>query len=480
MDKKTKSCFYETHEILQSGRFIKALKDYSSKSQKCEEALFCLESIKAFKKIDSLDELKDKAGNIYSLFLKEGVSFYDFPIKDRELRQELDEKEKFIQTGSKVELKSMFDGLENYCIEMVEKELMEGFINTKEFKKIEKWYKKNRFKEYPKFLRFPENWNQKTEESDSINVKSSSDSMEEDTNKVQLSSEDDSAAMKKAVNASKESSAHSVYPHIEEANLFDPKTKKYYIDLHNPHFTEKDLERTLNEYKDIEGWKKIYQKGSCLLYMEKDFSFIENPKRKQNRLKHIGVIDHNIEDVLGAIKDDKYMCVNEPSYIETHVFNEEEFEKYAVRNDFCCTTFMWGLSKFPWPKKNRSAELAFTVLEVDEGNIIVALVKSGKHPKVPTYPNTDSATVCGYWVLEKLDENKTRYYQTVAMDFHGWLPTKFFTDLTKKAPDRHHLICQTIQERKTLGLQRPWFVQKMIDFNKEMMKRKQKKNDEEK
>jgi len=193
------------------------------------------------------------------------------------------------------------------------------------------------------------------------------------------------------------------------------KEGKSYIDLKNPHFTKEDLQDVLKEIRETDNRKKINQIENSTVYQEQIPSFIENPKRKVFRTKNVGVLNFPILDCLYCAIDTDYIKIFDTGVTERVHFG-------FVRNKFCASTIFYGKLVVGFPRKDRTFVSCNSLIYDNSlnGEKYVLLVHSVDVNDLK-FSNVEKCTDRGYYVFEKINENQTRYFYTVAIDMHGWV-----------------------------------------------------------
>lgn len=243
---------YDFNVIIKDIQILELFQNYLTQTHQFEEEMYCLISIEKFKEIEVEKERKEKAFNIFSLFFKDGVSFYYFNIFDDEVKREIEqidlniEKIKFPQ--------NLFDNLEKYLLNILKEKVFDDFVLSPAFTKEMKKLKKKHPLQYGKFLKLNQNF--------TSNPSSNSST----------ASENNSSKSKSPATVNE---GNIEIPFIEEVWKKDSKTGKLFYDKNNPHYCKNEYLRICGEYDKFDGWNLLYQKENIVGYVEKDFSFID-------------------------------------------------------------------------------------------------------------------------------------------------------------------------------------------------------------
>ena len=109
-----------------------------------------------------------------------------------------------------------------------------------------------------------------------------------------------------------------------------------------------------------------------------------------------------------------------------------------------------------WPNSNRDFVTAMCCTYRPNTNTYICLQKSVTHPKCPENSKQVRAKIKSLFIVERINDTRSKYTYQVVTDFGGFLGSDFYANMTRDRGNFFHLLlARTVKARELSGKGKP-------------------------
>jgi hypothetical protein len=216
--------------------------------------------------------------------------------------------------------------------------------------------------------------------------------------------------------------------------------------------TDADFDRLLNDIRDKDMWKPVFQSEVRSVYVSKSPYF--SGKKGLKKMYETGILPCSVDEAFNVYADYSELLTIEKEISNVTAIEYKELGRFAV-------TVLRFQYKLPFPLKNRDFCLLHSVRKEPNGDVVM-IRKSINHKMCPRSKNYVRGVVSGGIAFEKIDENTTRYSQSYFVDYGGWINSSLFNKIIEMRDNSwHEAFLKAVESRRGLG--RPVVSNRVID-----------------
>ena len=428
---------YRFHKLMTDHTFVSKMKDYLSLNKNQDMMIF-YETVQEFKMTNSNSERYHMAEQIVDHFLAENS-----PHKLKFMKNAFGPfKVKFTECSSDHCPKDLFINLETLALKSLKDDSFSKFIKSKLFTK----YLERKKQTDPTFLvRFVKS---------SLSDKNSDNTSENGstTKGAVTSNSNTGSASEKNTNTSDSDEIIEIEDEndVKEHVKFCPKCGTELLDLDNWVYTDKDFKKVLDNLLDMNQWKVLHESESGRTYVSPPelHNHLSN-SRRHTQIKYIGEMDCSSHSLFNMWID--------PDYLQSRDSRLESCKQIDfIRSGKYATVVHHEILKMKFPQQNRDFVHAFCCKFDEEEQRYMCISRSVNHPKAPVTSKVVRGEVKTAFMVERINDQKCRYYYAVTADFGGWLNEDFYLKALKSESEFiHSMLIKLVKQRDQLGKKRP-------------------------
>ncbi|KAL0480747.1 STARD6 [Acrasis kona] len=202
---------------------------------------------------------------------------------------------------------------------------------------------------------------------------------------------------------------------------------------------EDDDFEQFEDMNDLTKWKLVNGKGDKAVYLS--IKNHQNGKRRIKKCLETGIFNYSQQEVFESVCSDEFLNLQKKSLKNTYV-DYMTFGKYAA-------SVLHIRVKLKFPIADRDFVIFSSAKRLDNGDILI-LRKSINYEKVPPQKDYIRGQLFAGTLIQKIDENTTRYKLLTFTDLKGWMSPILFNKLLQlKKDDKYADIEKAIKIRRS-------------------------------